>query len=215
MKRNVSLLEKKVPVRRAKKLRFGPFGPVYLFGAAIGNSTNMAKWDITRVYGIYNTRNDKALRQNLTCCFKYRTKTGHRIIQTNAINKWIFWAKAKLQVFHLTCKNPVQVSHIFPETVSLSLSPVVCVNSSSSYVKTLMSFKEPGTKLAIGTQIVYGNINADHIIDWMETYRHLGVDKVISYYYKLTNNRALKVLQYYHRSGFVDLYRYEPAGEGE
>ena len=190
------------------------FGPVYLFGAAAGNSTNTSQWDIIRVYGVYDIKSAKFLQQDLTCCLQFRTRTGLKTVRTNIKNKWIYWAKAKLRVFHLTCKN-LHLANQFPETISIGPSLLLCDNNTSSYVKVLTPLKETGTKLAIGSQIAYGNISAGHLIDWMETYRHLGVDKVVAYYYKLTNEKAFKVLLYYHNNGFVDLYRYEPAGDGK
>ena len=156
----------------------------------------------------------KFLQLNFTCCLKFRTQTGLKTIRANVVNKWIFWARAKFRVFHIACKN-LRFHHKFPETISISPSSNICDNKSSSYVKIQWPLRKPGIKLAIGSQIAYGNISAANIIDWMETYRYLGVDKVVAYYYKLTNKEALKVLLYYHANGFVDLYRYEPAGQGE
>ena len=75
-------------------------------------------------------------------------------------------------------------------------------------------FKELGVKLALGTQLAYGNISAEIIIEWMETYKYLGVNKVVTYYYKDLNENALKVLKYYHDSEFLDLYYFIPAAEG-
>jgi hypothetical protein len=42
------------------------------------------------------------------------------------------------------------------------------------------------------------------IVEWFEAQRILGVDKVVTYPYRLNAN-ALKVLQYYESVGFLDI----------
>ena len=83
-----------------------------------------------------------------------------------------------------------------------------------SYVKPFHPLITPG-KIAIGTKTAFGSINPEQIIEWMETYRYIGVDKVVSYYVKILNADALKVLKYYESTGFLDLTFYEPAAEGK
>ena len=95
------------------------------------------------------------------------------------------------------------------------MNGIPCVRDSSSYVKPFVPLKEPGTKLALGTQLAFGNISAEMIIEWMEAYRSLGVDKVVTFYHKSLNVNALRVLKYYHESEFLDLYYFVPAAEGE
>ena len=49
----------------------------------------------------------------------------------------------------------------------------------------------------------------------MEAYRWLGVTKVITFAYPNLNADAEKVLEYYARTGFLDLYTYELADIGK
>ena len=81
-------------------------------------------------------------------------------------------------------------------------------------VKPFQTLKTPG-QIAIGTKTAFGSINSEQIIEWMETYKYIGVDKVVSYYMKILNADALKVLKYYESTGYLDLTFYEPAAEGK
>ena len=89
-----------------------------------------------------------------------------------------------------------------------------CEETDVTYVKPFHPLITPG-KIAIGTKTAFGSINPEQIIEWMETYRYIGVDKVVSYYVKILNADALKVLKYYESIGFLDLIFYEPAAEGK
>ena len=71
-----------------------------------------------------------------------------------------------------------------------------------------------GATLALCNKGVFGNISGEMIIEWMETYRYLGVDKVVTYFLKDLNAAAMNVLSYYSQIGFVELYEFHPALEG-
>ena len=63
------------------------------------------------------------------------------------------------------------------------------------------------TTFALCNNDVYGIISAELIIEWIETYRYLGLDKVVTYVLKDLNVVAKKVLLYYCNIGFVDADR--------
>ena len=98
--------------------------------------------------------------------------------------------------------------------VAVTADNFSCEEKDVSYVKPFHPLITPG-KIAIGTKTAFGSINPEQIIEWMETYRYIGVDKVVSYYVKILNADALKVLKYYESTGFLDLTFYEPAAEGK
>ena len=85
-----------------------------------------------------------------------------------------------------------------------------------TYIQPIVpQIQESGTMLALCNKGAYGNISAELIIEWMETYRYLGVDKVVTYFLKDLNVAAKKVLLYYSDIGFVELYEFHPALEGK
>ena len=86
-----------------------------------------------------------------------------------------------------------------------------------TYIQPFVPQKQQyGTTLALCNKGAYGNIKAELIIEWMETYRYLGVDKVVTYFLKDLNEAAKNVLLYYSHIGFVELYEFHPAlEEGE
>ena len=75
-----------------------------------------------------------------------------------------------------------------------------------SYVKPYIPLKQKDGSLVIGTKVAHTNLNAEMIISWMETYKYLGVDKVVTYRLKNLNAAASKVLDYYATIGILDVY---------
>ena len=98
--------------------------------------------------------------------------------------------------------------------VAVTVDSYSCEEKDVTYVKPFQPLKTPG-KIAIGTKTAFGSINPEQIIEWMETYKYIGVDKIVSYYMKILNADALKVLKYYESTGYLDLTFYEPAAEGK
>ena len=82
-----------------------------------------------------------------------------------------------------------------------------------TYVPPYFPVKEP-EKIVIGSKAAYGNISAEMIIEWVEAMRYIGVDKIVTYFLRSLNADALNVLFHYVSEGFIDLYFYEPANEG-
>ena len=57
-------------------------------------------------------------------------------------------------------------------------------------------------------------MSSESAIEWLEAMKFLGVDKVITYADIGLNPAALSTLQYYERTGFLDVFPYEQPGEG-
>jgi hypothetical protein len=87
--------------------------------------------------------------------------------------------------------------------VSVVLGSKKCPSDSKYYVKLNIGPTERNPKLAICTKLTYDDVDPIPIVEWFETQRILGVDKVVTYPYRLSAN-ALKVLQYYESVGFLD-----------
>ena len=108
----------------------------------------------------------------------------------------------------------MQTERIIPLGAAVTVANYTCSESHVSYVGPFFPLKEPN-KIALGTKTAYANIDAEMIIEWMETYKYLGVDKVLTYYMESINSDAFDVLQYYASTGILDLFYYEPANEGK
>ena len=181
-----------------------------------GNQSEHAKWDIFKLYGVINITYFPNYSATTRCCFLFNSDKGQQIIEMTPLNLTKFWSISLLRNFHVTCPNPKHSQGMVPTGVALKILDIPC---SSGYITYLVPFyprKEPGTTLALGTKIAHGNISAELLIEWMETYKFLGVDKVVTYYVDDLEPSALKVLQYYASEGsFLDLHFYIPAATGK
>ena len=203
-------------VGNGKRLRFhrSRIGPLFILNVVAGNQSEHSKWDIFKLYGVINITYFPNYSVTTRCCFLFNSDQGQQIIEMAPLNLTKFWSISLLRNFHVTCPNPKQ--GMVPTGVALKILDIPC---SSGYITYLVPFyprKEPGTTLALGTKIAHGNVSAELLIEWMETYKFLGVDKVVTYYVGDLEPSALKVLQYYASEGsFLDLHFYIPAATGK
>ena len=190
------------------------FGRVYIYGAVAGNSSENKNWDLIKVYASTDLR--AFASQTLDCCLQY-------IIANRTVRKQVKALKTvtveglagRLKTSHFTCPNTEHKNGYKPIGVGLTISiELTCLDKDVRYIKPVYPLLESTTKLAIHTQIAFGNLPADLIIEWMETHLYLGVDKVITYYYPDLNKNALRTLQYYADFGVLELHKYIPAEPG-
>ena len=121
--------------------------------------------------------------------------------------------KRKLSSYFYTCPNAKP--GIIPYGVGISIDALSCLDYHVTYIQPFVpQTQRPGATLALCNKGAFGNISEEMIIEWMETYRHLGVDKVVTYFLKDLNEAAKNVLLYYSQIGFVELYEFHPALEG-
>ena len=187
------------------------FGPIFIFGVAAGNTSDNNTWDMFKVYGSLDS---KAYGEaNLTCCFKFINGSDTLLRSVVPLVRRFFSVGAAMWSYYLACPNIKNPGLTIPIGVSVTLFNNTCSEDQVSYVRPYFPLKEPN-KIAIGTKTAFGNISAELIIEWMEAYKYLGVNKVVTYYMKGINGDALKVLQYYETTGILDLFYYEPANEG-
>ena len=188
------------------------FGHIYVYGAAAGNTTNHI-WDIVKVYAsIYQIKHNP---EDIKCCFLYKFQNHSDMIAAPVLHKTQHWAPTKMRTFHFTCRNIWHNNRDIPDGVGLLSKKIPCKKDTVAFKDIYKPLKDDDTTLVLTTQVVYANISAELIIEWMEVYKYLGVDKVISYYFRDLNQQALQALQYYNRSGLVDLYQFIPAAEGK
>ena len=189
------------------------FGPVFIFGVAAGNTSETAFWDIFKLYGGI----DRSLyrKSHFYCCLAYQEGPSvyHKKLFPYKIRS--FDVSSSIWSIHVTCSNIRHTERVVPVGVAISVDRYSCNESDVTYVSPYYPLRESQTKLAIGTKTAYGNISAELIIEWMEAYKYLGVDRVITYFIDTLNEKALKVLQYYASTGILDLYFYEPAASGK
>ena len=189
------------------------YGPLFILNVAAGNKSVDAKWDVFKVYGVIDMKRYPNYERNLKCCFLFNSDGDQEVIEIRPIAKEHFWNMAILRTFHVTCPNP-RIGAV-PDGVSIDILQIPCRSGIHSYITPFYPQRQPGTTIALGTKIAYGNISPELIIEWMETYKFLGVDKVVTYYVQDLNPSALQVLQYYAVEGSLDLYLFEPAASGK
>ena len=168
------------------------FGPVYIFGVTIGNSTTSAHWDIIKIRG--SMGNIYAKETFFFCCMKYVDNPYYIKQSVTVVN--IRHKMEKLTAPHFTCQNPRP--GVVPNGVALTVNSYTCSEEHVVYRTPEVTLREPAVKLAICTKLAYGSRNAELLIDFMEVYKYLGVDKFVTYYLKDLNEDARMVLEYYH-----------------
>ena len=89
-----------------------------------------------------------------------------------------------------------------------------CTENHVTYVQPYFPVKDP-EKIVIGSKLTYGSASAKLMIEWIESMKYIGVDKIVTYYMRGLNTDALNVLYHYASEGILDLYFYEPANEGK
>ena len=190
------------------------FGPVHVLGAVARNTTDSPAWDVINVYGSFEKSFISSFVKSI-CCMMYENQGNINFIHQKASHTQFLATKPNVRTFRMVCPNTQYSVGIVPIAVHLSQEGLGCDKNRDRYVKVEFPFLEPGFKIAIGTQIAYKNISAELIIEWMETYKFLHVDKVVSYYHRSINQDALNALKYYHHTGFVDLYELDLPLEGK
>ena len=185
------------------------FGHVYILGVAAGNSSIHISWNLYKVYASIDMTDYKI--ENFRCCLMFQRKSESEFIMKKPLHTGIHRNGCALMPVHVICPNVGQETGETPAGVALTLDSLSCDTRHVAYVTPYYPLLQTETKLAIGTKLAYLDVKAELIIEWMETYKYLGVDKVITYYVDNLNKDALKVLKYYESTGILDLYHHEPA----
>ena len=189
------------------------YGGVYLFGATMGNSSSNATWKLVKIYGGFDRSEYR--NPDFQCCLNYKDGSDFSLAKVKPYKTRRFQSFSVVWSLHVTCPNVRYLQNAIPTGVSLAVGNHNCTKSEVNYIKPHLPLREAQAKVAIATKIAYGNISTELIIEWMEWYKLLEVDKVMAFYLKSLNEKSLKVLQYYASTGVLDLHLYEPAASGE
>ena len=185
------------------------FGPVYIFGTTLANSTDYTQWDLVKVYAYVDER---ILKKSTDCCLKYKNGSDSEYYQQPIQSMERPVGMTILSTYHYTCAN--RRPGVIPDGIAITFKNYTCSEEHVTYRKPFLPLREPVKKLALCTKLWHGPRGAEMIIEWMETYIYLGVDKVISYFLNNLNSKAKQVLQYYASTGILDLYLFEPTATG-
>ena len=187
------------------------FGPIYILGTTLGNTTDYAHWDIVKVYAEVDEMYPK--KTNISCCLKYLDFRGPDFTKVPTIFAGRPNSKTRLSAYHYTCLNPKP--GVVPDGVALTVSQFTCSEEDVTYRKPDTPLRESEIKLGLCLKVAFGNRSAELIIEFIEAHRYLGVDKFICYILDCLNEElnadAQKVLAYYASIGIMDAYMYEPA----
>ena len=175
----------------------------------MGNVTS--HWDIIKMHAsmgvIYTTK-----QTHFSCCLKYIDESRPVYKRQKVFAKYLQNALTKLSAYHFTCLNPNP--GVVPHGVALTVNNYTCSEDHVTYRKPMTPLRESGVRLALCTKLTYGLRSAELIIEFMEVYKYLGVDKFVSYFLENLNEDTRKVLEYYAATGILDLYHFQPAEAG-
>lgn len=138
--------------------------------------------------------------KNFTCCLHCRDGTK-LFINSTLKSTFDLFDNVTLHSVQYAC--PVRSSSI--QSVSVFIGTHKCEESEQHYIKVESSMRNE-SGLAVCGKISYGNMDAELILEWFEVQRLLGVDKVLTYTYKL-NDQAMAVLEYYESIGYAVIMR--------
>ena len=161
---------------------------------------------------LYASVDERILRTPRGCCLKYNSRPRSEYYQQPIQSMERPLGRSPLTSYHYTCANarPGDI----PDGIAITFDNYTCSEDHVTYRKPFLPLREPVNKLALCTKMCYGDRSAEMLIEWMETYKYLGVDKVVSYFLKDLNSEAKQVLKYYASTGTLDLYLFEPAAAG-
>ena len=194
------------------------FGHLFVFGAVTGNHSKAQTINIVKIYGSLEKKTFG--KSPLYCCFKF----DNSVKRVTPIVKRLFQVPAGMWSFYLACPILIDsdeasatmssTENKVPTNVAVTVDDYGCDEDDVTYVQPYRPWKMPG-KIAIGSKTSFGTIDPELIIEWMEAYKYIGVDKVVTYIVRTINADALNVLKYYESTGFLDLSFYDLAGEGK
>ena len=188
------------------------FGHISIFGVTAGNTSNNLIWDIYKIYAYINVSDYDNIQYY--CCLKYRNNNANNYQRTETVSTFSYAPnRHRLVLYHFVCPNIKYRSGVFATGVAITITGAGCWEDEVVYIEPSYPLKVPG-KLLIGVKVAFQSLNPNIVIEWMEAYRYLGVDKVVGYYVSDLNEKARRVLNYYAATGFLDLYMFHPAWEG-
>ncbi|KAL4233243.1 hypothetical protein ACF0H5_007927 [Mactra antiquata] len=132
--------------------------------------------------------------------------------QTNRISSYykpssLYWKRSgNLPATQYTC--PIKGPLINVLGVKLEFGRSKCPRDRTLYQKVEIPLQHANESIGLCSKIVYGNIDAKLLVDWMEFYREMNVDKVFMFTYNLTR-QVETILDYYSSIGFLERRLYD------
>lgn len=118
----------------------------------------------------------------------------------------IYWKKSRLQAAQFTC--PIKGPLIDVKGVTLEFNGKQCPTEEGVYIKPYLPKVQMNKSFAICVIIVYGIVDMRLLVDWLEFYREMKVDKVFMYTYNLADNIE-KIINHYVSIGFLDRRQFD------
>ncbi|WAR04985.1 hypothetical protein MAR_020354, partial [Mya arenaria] len=116
--------------------------------------------------------------------------------------------KTRIRAARLNCLTDLNPSNV--KGITVTHPNTTCPVQKNQYMNVEKPLNNPKThtQLAICSKIAFHELNASHLLEWIEVHRLLGADLIVSYTYNL-NEKALAVLKYYEKIGFVKLLSFD------
>lgn len=105
------------------------------------------------------------------------------------------------------CPNPdSSIKDISSHLLGITLSKTgVCTYSTTVFVRPHFPVKQTiDFSFAVCGKFIFGEINMELTIEWIEYNKYMGVNKVVLYPYNISS-QVWKMLEFYRSSGFVDV----------
>ncbi|XP_063592845.1 uncharacterized protein LOC134769963 [Penaeus indicus] len=189
-------------------------GTFYLFSAYHDNRT-LAERPAVRVLGMLN-RFDPKLNTSCQLWFNGTSKpvfaqvSEYKYIWNRAFGKY---KNGVLQPYLLSCQVPSAYVHQVPESVSLVERPC---DTATTNLRVVNNRPPEGQRKDFAVCVkgldIHHEDKSVHLVEWLETLYLLGADKVFLYDLHVHPNTT-KVLEYYQKTGFVDLTKLTLPGD--
>ncbi|KAL4231491.1 hypothetical protein ACF0H5_009069 [Mactra antiquata] len=112
----------------------------------------------------------------------------------------------------IECPNPVTLRYSLG-IIGITVSNQCPLNREYYTQPQRPIMTKPGDTLALCGKIIYGDVDINLLIEWVEYNKHMGVDKILFYTYNVTPSVS-KVLKYYENIGLISLLPYKMPYEG-
>lgn len=127
--------------------------------------------------------------------------------------KIVYWDVPFIKVvkstkFVCTLKQPAGMEGVFPTKVGLSHRKNC---AGAKYVNVEKPFPKPKREdltFGVCAKIIYGDYDAEKIFEWFQINKFMGVDHVTVFTYNVSS-QIQKVLDYYHKEGFLTMKEFD------
>lgn len=185
---------------------------IYIYSAVWGESLNMSQSTYDRKYPysviLSGWQHPKLGNLAFRCCFLLQNRSIVSSNWTSFRKVWNFGGATILKATRYECQTNLE--HTLINGVGINIWSSSCAMNVTQYRKlSIVPNSENIQKsIAICSKIAYGSLNAKYLVEWIETQRYMGVQKIISYVYKL-NMDAINVLKHYEEIGIVETFPFE------